>query len=105
MFGLFKSKVESEAQPQTPGETAAIGNWQSILSKADGPRDRYCEAVAALNVKVICELAPVRDRPSYESFQLRPQAGEGAIQKGRSPPLARANAGSQQDAINSEWTA
>jgi hypothetical protein len=26
--------------------------------------------VAALNVKVICELAPLlRDRPSYESFQ------------------------------------
>ena len=70
MFRLFKSKVESEAQPQTLGETAAIANWQSILSKADGPRDRYCEAVAALNVKVICELAPLaRDRPSYESFQ------------------------------------
>ena len=70
MFGLFKSKVESEAQPQTLGETAAIANWQSILCKADGPPGRYCEAVAALNVKVICELAPlVRDRPSYESFQ------------------------------------
>jgi hypothetical protein len=70
MFGLFKSKVESEAQPHTLGETTALANWQSILSKADGPRDRYCEAVAALNVKVICELAPLtRDRPSYESFQ------------------------------------
>ena len=70
MFGLFKSKVESEAQLQTLGGKAAIANWQSILCKADGPRDRYCEAVAALNVKVICELAPLtRDRPSYESFQ------------------------------------
>lgn len=70
MFGLLKSKVEREAQPQTLGETAALANWQSILSKADGPRDSYCEAVAALNVKVICELAPLtRDRPSYESFQ------------------------------------
>ena len=59
-----KAKVESEAQPQTLGETAAIANWQSILSKADGPRDRYCEAVAALNVKVICELAPLGSRPT-----------------------------------------
>ncbi len=68
MFGLFKSKVESS--PHTLGETTALANWQSILSKADGPRDRYCEAVAALNVKVIGELAPLtRDRPSYESFQ------------------------------------
>lgn len=69
MFGLFKSKVESEAQPQTL-ETVAIANWQSILCKADGRRDSYCEAVAALNVKVICELAPLaRDRLSYEIFQ------------------------------------
>ena len=68
MFGLFKSTVESE-ETQTL-ETAAIANWPSILCKADGPRDSYCEAVAALNVKVICELAPLaRDRLSYEIFQ------------------------------------
>jgi len=68
MFGLFKSKVERS--PHTLGETTALANWQSILSKADGPPDRYCEAVAALNVKVIGELAPLnRDRPSYEIFQ------------------------------------
>ena len=103
MFGLFKGKVESEAQPPTE-----VANWQSI-SKADAPRDRYCEAVAALNVKVICELAPlVRDRPSYESFRQEAVALAFSIQdelfrsfalkqvkaqKGRSPPLARANAG------------
>lgn len=70
MFGLFKSKVASEAQATALGEATAVADWQSILSKADPPRDRYCEAVAALNVKVICELAPlVRDQPRYESFQ------------------------------------
>jgi hypothetical protein len=63
-----QSKVETEETQSL--ETPAIANWQSILCKADGPRDRYCEAVAALNVKVICELAPLtRDRLSYESFQ------------------------------------
>ncbi len=67
---LLKSKVDSEAQPPTVTETSEIANWQSILSKANGSRDKYCEAVTALNVKIICELAPlVRDRPSYESFQ------------------------------------
>jgi hypothetical protein len=70
MFGLFKNNVASEAPPQNQGEVAAGANWQSILSKADAHCDRYREAVAALNVKVICELAPlVRDRSKYESFQ------------------------------------
>lgn len=69
-IALLKSKFDSEAQPPNVTETSEIANWRSILSKADAPRDRYCEAVAALNVKVICELAPLlRARPSYESFQ------------------------------------
>ena len=69
MFALFKSKVD-EAQPPSFSETSEIAHWQSILSKANGPRDKYCEAVTALNVKVICELAPLaRNQSSYESFQ------------------------------------
>jgi len=37
MFGPIKSKVESKETETL--ETAAIANWQSILCKADGPRD------------------------------------------------------------------
>jgi hypothetical protein len=67
MFGLFKkNKVASESQ----GEAATGADWQSILSRADARRERYRDAVAALNVKVICELSPlVRDRSKYESFR------------------------------------
>jgi hypothetical protein len=70
MFGLFnKNKGASDVQPNSQGETAPGGNWRSILNKADARRETYGEAVAALNVKVICELAPlVRDRSKYESF-------------------------------------
>jgi hypothetical protein len=65
-----KSKVAGEAQPQRQGEAAARTNWHSILSKADAGGERYREAVAALNVKVICDLSPlVRDRSKYESFR------------------------------------
>jgi hypothetical protein len=70
MFGLFnKNKGASDVQPNSQGEMAPGGNWRSILNKADARREIYGEAVAALNVKVICELAPlVRDRSKYESF-------------------------------------
>ena len=52
IFGLFKSKLESEAQAQPLGETAALANWQSSLGKLMAA-GIYCEAVVALNVKVI----------------------------------------------------
>ena len=71
MFGLFnKNKVAREAQPQSQSEAAAGANWHSILSKADAGCESYREAVAALNVKLICELASlVGDRSKYESFR------------------------------------
>jgi hypothetical protein len=71
MFGLLnKNKVARQAQPTSHGNGAAGDNWQSILSRADAGRERYRDALAALNVKVICELAPlVRDRSKYESFR------------------------------------
>jgi hypothetical protein len=63
MFGLFNRKVVGEAQPKSQGAVAAGTDWQSILTKADAGHVRYNEAVAALNVKVICDLSSlVRDR-------------------------------------------
>lgn len=70
MFGLFNRKVVGEAQPKSQGAVAAGTDWQSILTKADAGHVRYNEAVAALNVKVICDLSSlVRDRSKYESFR------------------------------------
>jgi hypothetical protein len=71
MFGLFKkNKAASEAKPQSLSEPAIGPNWQSILNKADSGRDPYREAVTALNVKAICELAPlIQDQSKYEAFQ------------------------------------
>jgi hypothetical protein len=64
MFGLFK-KTEVAHETCTAGLT-----WPSILSNAEGNCETYREAVAAFNVKVICELTPlVRDRSKYESFR------------------------------------
>src|SRR5213592_3337349 len=64
MFGLFK-KHEVARETCTAGLT-----WPSILRNAEANGETYREAVAALNVKVICELAPlVRDRSKYESFR------------------------------------
>jgi hypothetical protein len=66
MFGLFKKQqVVSETCNQLTERT-----WQSILSNAEANDESFREAVAALNVKVICELAPlVRDRSRYEIFR------------------------------------
>ena len=59
MFGLFK---KHEVVCETCNAVTER-SWQSILRKAEAS-DR--EAVAALNVKVICELAPlVRDLSKY----------------------------------------
>jgi hypothetical protein len=65
MFGFKKHEVVCETcNPVTER------SWQSILSKAEASDKTYREAVAALNVKVICELAPlVRDLSKYESFR------------------------------------
>jgi hypothetical protein len=66
MFGLFKKRevVCETCNPVTER------SWQSILSKAEANDETYREAVAALNVKVICELAPlVRDLSKYISFR------------------------------------
>jgi hypothetical protein len=66
MFGLFE-KHEVVCETCNP---VAERSWQSILSKAEASDETYREAVAALNVKVICELAPlVRDLSKYESFR------------------------------------
>jgi hypothetical protein len=66
MFGLFK-KHELVCETCNP---VTERSWQSILSKAEASDETYREAVAALNVKVICELAPlVRDLSKYESFR------------------------------------
>jgi hypothetical protein len=63
MFGLFKKQ---EVFCETCNAVTER-SWQSILSNSD---ETYREAVAALNVKVICELAPlVRDLSEYESFR------------------------------------
>jgi hypothetical protein len=66
MFGLFKKhQVVSETCDQLTEPT-----WRSILSNAETNDESFREAVAALNVKVICELAPlVRDLSKYESFR------------------------------------
>src|SRR6185503_7744613 len=66
MFGLFKKhQVVSETCDQVTERS-----WQSILSNAEANDESFREAVAALNVKVICELAPlVRDRSRYEIFR------------------------------------
>jgi hypothetical protein len=66
MFGLFKKhKAVCEAC-----NAVTEHSWQSILSKAEASDETYREAVAALNVKVICKLAPlVRDLSEYESFR------------------------------------
>jgi hypothetical protein len=71
MFGLFnKRRVVSEVSPKTRSEPSERSTWQSILSKADAGHDASIAAVTALNVRVICELAPfVRDRARYESYQ------------------------------------
>jgi hypothetical protein len=62
MLGLFK---KDEVARETAGLT-----WPSILSNAEASRETYREAVAALNVKLIRELAPlVRDPSKYESFR------------------------------------
>ena len=66
MFGLFK-KHELVCETCNP---VTERSWQSILSKAEASDETYREAVAALNVKVICELAPlVRDLSKYVSFR------------------------------------
>ena len=66
MFGLFK-KHEVVCETCNP---VTERSWQSILSKAEASDETYREAVAALNVKIICELAPlVRDLSKYESFR------------------------------------
>jgi hypothetical protein len=66
MFGLFK-KHEVVCETCNP---VTERSWQSILSKAEANDETYREAVAALNVKVICELAPlVRDLSKYISFR------------------------------------
>ena len=66
MFGLFK-KHELVCETCNP---VTERSWQSILSKAEASDETYREAVAALNVKIICELAPlVRDLSKYESFR------------------------------------
>jgi hypothetical protein len=66
MFGLFKKhQVVSETCDQVTEVS-----WQSILNNADANDESFREAVAALNVNVICELAPlVRDRSRYEIFR------------------------------------
>ena len=66
MFGLFK-KHEVVCETCNP---VTERSWQSILSKAEASDETYREAVAALNVKIICELAPlVRDLSKYISFR------------------------------------
>jgi hypothetical protein len=66
MFGLFK-KHEVVCETCNP---VAERSWQSILSNAEASDESFREAVAALNVKVICELAPlVTDLSKYESFR------------------------------------
>ena len=66
MFGLFK-KHELVCETCNP---VTERSWQSILSKAEASDETYREAVAALNVKIICELAPlVRDLSKYVSFR------------------------------------
>jgi hypothetical protein len=71
MFGLFnKHKLISEAPSKNGSEPSEHPTWQSIFSKADAGHDESIAAVTALNVRVICELAPfVRDRARYESYQ------------------------------------
>jgi len=71
MFGLFnKHKVASEVPPENGRKSSERFNWRAVLSKADGNRDESISAVTALNVKVICELAPlIRDRAKYERYQ------------------------------------
>jgi hypothetical protein len=62
MLGLFK-------KDEVGRETARL-TWPAILSNAEASRETYREAVAALNVKLIRELAPlVRDPSKYESFR------------------------------------
>ena len=69
MFGLFKKhQVVSETCDQVTERS-----WQSILSNAEANDESFCEAVAALNVKVICELAPlVRNRSRLKFFGMKP---------------------------------
>jgi hypothetical protein len=55
MFGLFK-KHEVACETSNP---VTEHSWQSILSNAEANDESFREAVAALNVKVICELAPL----------------------------------------------
>jgi hypothetical protein len=66
MFGIFK-KHELVCETCNP---VVERSWQSILSNAEASDESFREAVAALNVKVICKLAPlVRDLSKYESFR------------------------------------
>jgi hypothetical protein len=69
MFGLFKKhQVVSETCDQVTERS-----WQSILSNAEANDESFCEAVAALNVKVICELAPlVRIYRDMKFFGMKP---------------------------------
>ena len=65
MFGLFgKNKAIGVSDRQ---EETAPPHWRSILSRADGS---HLDAVAALNVKLICELAPMLpNRPKFLELQ------------------------------------
>ena len=70
MFGLFKKhQVVSETCDQVTERS-----WQSILSNAEANDESFREAVAALNVKVICELAPLLTG-RYRSFAMKQVEG------------------------------
>src|SRR4029079_6360448 len=71
MFGLFnKHKIASEVPPANERKSSERFNWQPAVSNCDGNHDESISAVTALNVKVICELAPlIRDRAKYERYQ------------------------------------
>jgi hypothetical protein len=71
MFGLFK---KHEVVCETCNAVTER-SWQSILRKAEASDETYREAVAALNVKVICELAPlVRIYRNMKVFGMKPWA-------------------------------
>jgi hypothetical protein len=65
MFGLFGKNKATHDTPRQ--KETAPHHWPSILSRADRI---HLDAVAALNVRVICELAPlVQDRSRSQAFQ------------------------------------
>jgi hypothetical protein len=81
---LFNRKKKTKtAGDNTESEPSAPqGNWQALLNDVEPTHDGYVEAITALNVRMISELAPLICNPKkYESCRLEALRLASAIQQ------------------------